>query len=156
MVKEINKKEKKIYISGAIEISREKIESAIDSYRRKNYGQVLSSLYYAYFHIIKALLYEKGFDPRSHEGVYAMLNLHFIKSGILDKKFSRLFERLHKNREIADYNPIAPKFDKKDADDFINEFSESVPEILKLIKNFKSQIDKVQKLLQELKICSKF
>lgn len=151
MVKEISSTEKKSYISGAIDLSREKIESAIDAYNRRNYGQVLSALYYAYFHIIKALLYDKGFDPKSHEGVYTMLNLHFIKPGVFDKKFSRLFEKLHKNREIVDYNPIAPKFDKNDADVFITDFVESTPEILRTLHNFKSQRDKIIKLIKELK-----
>ncbi len=151
MVKEISRTEKKSYISGAIDISREKTEAAIDAYKRKNYGQVLSSMYYAYFHIIKALLYKKGFDPKSHEGVYTMLNLHFIKPRMFDKKFSRLFERLHKNREIADYNSIAPKFDKKDADTFINEFAELTPEIISALQNFKAQTDKIMKQIKELK-----
>ena len=150
MVKEIISKEKKVYISGAIDLSREKIESAIDAYNRGNYGQVLSALYYAYFHTVKALLYKKGFDPKSHEGVYTMLNLHFIKPGVFDKKFSRLFEKLHKNREIVDYNPIAPKFDKKEADLFINDFAELAPDILRTLHNFKSQTDKNIKLIKEL------
>ncbi|MGB9715228.1 MAG: HEPN domain-containing protein [Thermodesulfovibrionales bacterium] len=150
MVEKI-KTEKEIYIKGALEISREKIEAVIDAYKRGNYGQVLSSMYYAYFHIIKALLYKKGFDPKSHEGVYTMMNLHFIKSGILNKKFSRFFERLHKNREIADYNPVAPKFDKKDADMFINEFAELTPEILRLLNNFRTQRNKIMENIKLLK-----
>lgn len=41
-----------------IDTARKKIKSTIDAYKRKNYGQLLSSLYYAYFHIIKASLYK--------------------------------------------------------------------------------------------------
>jgi len=78
MVKEVEKEERRDYITGALSLSKEKIEGGIDAYRRGNYGQVLSSLYYGYFHLVKALLYQKGFDPKSHEGVYSMLNLHFI------------------------------------------------------------------------------
>jgi hypothetical protein len=151
MVKEINRAEIKSYVRGAIDISREKIESAIDAYKRMNYGQVLSSLYYAYFHIIKALLYTKGFDPKTHEGVYSMLNLHFIRYNVLEKKFSRLFEKLHKSREVADYDPIAPKFDKKDADTFANEFTELTLELLKILKNFKTEKDIITRGIKELK-----
>jgi hypothetical protein len=70
---------------------------------------------------------------------------------VFDKKFSRFFERLHKNREIADYNPVAPKFDKKDADTFINEFSELIPEIFSQLNNFKTQRDKIIKCIREFK-----
>lgn len=150
MVKEIGSAEKKSYISGALDLSREKMEAAVDAYERGNYGQVLSSLYYAYFHLIKALLYDKGFDPKSHEGVYTMLNLHFIKPGALDKSFSRLFEKLHKNREIVDYDPIAPKFDRNDADQFIKDFAELTPEILKSLHNFKTLRERVVRLIKEL------
>jgi uncharacterized protein (UPF0332 family) len=150
MVKEINQKERKGYITGAIDLAREKLESALDAYKRGNYGQVISSLYYSYFHIIKAILYKKGFDPASHEGVYALLNLHFVKLGVLDKRYSRLFERLHKNREIADYNPVAPKFDKKDANTFISELSALLPEMIGIIKNYKEYTTKLTKSLNEL------
>jgi hypothetical protein len=151
MVKEIKRKEIKSYVRGAIDISREKIESAADAYKRQNYGQVLSSLYYAYFHLIKALLYTKGFDPKTHEGVYSMLNLHFIRYNVIDKKFSRFFEKLHKSREIADYNPIAPKFDKRDANTFATEFTELTLELLNIFANFKKEKDIITRSIKELK-----
>ena len=152
MVKEIEKGERKGYITGALDLSKEKIEGAVDAYRRGNYGQVISSLYYGYFHLIKALLYHKGFEPKSHEGVYAMLNLHFIKSMTLDKKYSRLFEHLHKAREIADYNPLAPKYDKRDADEYIQTFSEVVPGIMKIIRNYDKYSAPLLRIAEELKL----
>lgn len=151
MVKEIGKEERDGYITGALNLSREKIEGAIDAYRRGNYGQVLSSLYYAYFHLIKALFYQKGFDPKNHEGVYSMLNLHFIKPGTLDKKYSRLFEHLHKAREIADYNPLAPKYDKEDAAGYIRTFCDVVPGIIELMRNYENYSRPVSISLEELK-----
>jgi len=39
MVKEIEKEERKGYITGALNLSREKIEGAIDAYKRGNYGR---------------------------------------------------------------------------------------------------------------------
>lgn len=151
MVKEIEKGERKGYITGALNLSGEKIEGAIDAYKRGNYGQVISSLYYGYFHLIKALLYQKGFDPKSHEGVYALLNLHFIKIGTMDKRYSRLFEHLHKAREVADYNPLAPKYDRKDADGYIKTLFDLIPEILKMIKNYDKYSIKVSRSVEELK-----
>ncbi len=74
-----------------------------------------------------------------------------IRPNTLDKKYSRLFERLHKNREIADYNAIAPKFDREDANTFMNEFAELTPEILKFLHNFKTQTDNIIRLTKELK-----
>lgn len=152
MVKEIEKEGRKGYITGALTLSKEKIEGAIDAYKRENYGQVLSSLYYGYFHLIKALLYQKGYDPKSHEGVYALLNLHFIKLGTFDKKYSRLFEQLHKAREIADYNPLAPKYDKRDADEYIHKLSEINPGIIEIIGNLNKFSSAVTKSIEELNL----
>lgn len=151
MVKEIEKGERKGYITGALNLSREKTEGAIDAYKRGNYGQVISSLYYSYFHLVKALLYQKGFDPKSHEGVYALLNLHFIKAGTLGKQYSRLFEHLHKAREVADYNPLAPKYDKKDADGYIKTLSDLIPGIIKIIKNYDKDSIQVSRSVEELR-----
>ena len=154
MVKEVEKEERRDYITGALSLSKEKIEGGIDAYRRGNYGQVLSSLYYGYFHLVKALLYQKGFDPKSHEGVYPMLNLHFIKPGTLDKKFSRLFEQLHKAREIADYNPLAPKYDRGDVSGYIRTFSEVVPGVIGLMRNYEKYSTPVSRSVEELKLLS--
>ena len=150
MVKDIKKEEIKGYITGALTLSTEKIEGAIDAYKRENYGQVLSTLYYGYFNLIKALLYQKGFDPKSHEGVYSLLNLHFIKHGTFDKKYSRLFEQLHKAREVADYNPLAPKYDNRDADEYIQKLFEIIPGIIKTIGNYSKYFAGVTKSIEEL------
>ncbi|MBI4715536.1 MAG: HEPN domain-containing protein, partial [Nitrospirae bacterium] len=96
-----------------------------------------------------------GFDPKSHEGVYALLNLHFVKTGTLDKKYSRLFEHLHKAREIADYNPLAPKYDREDADGYLRAIQEGVPEIVKMIGNFRKVSGRIIKSVEELEILSR-
>ena len=49
MVKEVNQKERKSYITGSVDLSREKMEGAIDSYKRGNYGLAISSLYLSGF-----------------------------------------------------------------------------------------------------------
>ncbi|MFZ6017340.1 MAG: hypothetical protein ACOYU0_07050 [Nitrospirota bacterium] len=103
MANEINHEERKGYITGAVDLAREKAEGAIDAYKR----------------------------------------------------YSRLFERLHKNREIADYNPLAPKFDKKDADNFVVELSDLMPEIIGIIKNYKEYTIKLTKSIIELKHLTK-
>lgn len=70
MVKEIGNDERDGYITGALNISTEKIEGTIDAFRRGNYGQVLSSLYYAYFHLLP-LSMTKWMPPDTYR--------HFLK-----------------------------------------------------------------------------
>ncbi len=59
--------------------------------------------YYAAFHAASALLASRGIFPNSHDGVIAMLSLHFVKAGALPKEAGRDLQRLQDQRLIADY-----------------------------------------------------
>ena len=59
--------------------------------------------YYAAFHAASALLASRGIFPGSHDGVIAMLALHFVKAGALPKGAGRDLQRLQDQRLIADY-----------------------------------------------------
>lgn len=65
----------------------------------------LSRAYYCFFHHVKALLYSLGLEPKTHEGTVHLFNLHFVKKGIFTPDWSKLFSRLQKYRELADYDP---------------------------------------------------
>ncbi|HBU31555.1 HEPN domain-containing protein, partial [Dictyoglomus sp.] len=66
----------------------------------------ISRLYYYTLHMVRALLFTKGFEPKSHEGALRLLSLHFIKEGIFEPEIAHIFSRLMKYREEADYNPF--------------------------------------------------
>lgn len=74
------------------------------------------------------------------------------KGYIIGKKYSRLFEQLHKAREIADYNPLAPKYDRGDASGYIRIFSEVVPGIIEMIRNYDKYSMPVTRSVEELKL----
>jgi uncharacterized protein (UPF0332 family) len=59
--------------------------------------------YYAAFHAASALLASRGLFPHSHDGVVAMLSLHFVKASALPKGAGRDLQRLQDQRLIADY-----------------------------------------------------
>lgn len=63
----------------------------------------MTRAYYAAFHAARALLFGDGLEPRSHEGVQHLLNLHFIRAGRLETRWNRVLARLQKFREEADY-----------------------------------------------------
>jgi len=66
----------------------------------------VSRLYYAMFHVVRALVMSRGFDPRTHEGVETLFGLHFVRASVVDLRFGRLFAHLQKFREQADYGPV--------------------------------------------------
>jgi hypothetical protein len=65
----------------------------------------VSKLYYFLLYSIRALLFTKGLEPKSHEGALRLLGLHFVKEGLFISQDSHVFSKLMKFREEADYNP---------------------------------------------------
>ncbi len=69
----------------------------------KLFRPAMTRAYYCAFHAARALLFSDGLEPRSHEGVQHLLNLHFIRPGRLETHWNRVLARLQKFREEADY-----------------------------------------------------
>jgi hypothetical protein len=59
--------------------------------------------YYAAFHAASALLAAVGVYPGTHDGVIAMLSLHFVKPGALPGTTGKDLQHLYNQRLIADY-----------------------------------------------------
>ena len=60
-------------------------------------------MYYAVFHAVTALLIKNGLHAESHQGVSVLFSKHFIKEGLIDAEYGRLFARLENMREKSDY-----------------------------------------------------
>ncbi len=63
----------------------------------------MTRAYFATFHAVRALLYAKGYEPRTHTGLQHLFHLHFVRSGQYEPAAGRLLSRLQKYREEADY-----------------------------------------------------
>lgn len=59
--------------------------------------------YYAAFHAATALLLTEGLEANSHQALGRLFSLHFVKSGKLDTRYSRILSMAQKYREEADY-----------------------------------------------------
>lgn len=91
-----------------------------------SYRSVINRLYYAMFYAVLALLQEKEIGTSKHSGAISLFDREFIKTGLLDKNFSRVLHRAFELRQKGDYmeqteitkqdiDEIQPK-----AQDFIN------------------------------------
>lgn len=65
---------------------------------------VASRLYYAVFHAVNALLIHDRHQVNTHNGANAMFSLHYVKTGILDAEYGRLYNQLQTMRKESDYN----------------------------------------------------
>ena len=65
-----------------------------------------SRAYYSVFHAASALLLSRGLTFHSHTGVLRAINLHFVKTGELDRSFGREINWLAELRQVGDYGEI--------------------------------------------------
>ena len=63
----------------------------------------LTRVYYAAFHLTRALLFHSDIEPRTHDGVRRLFNLHWVAPGRAEPRWNALLARLQKYREEADY-----------------------------------------------------
>ena len=84
-----------------------KAEKSLASVRREFQAGSLSfamnRLYYAAFYAVSALLMEHDLSFKKHSGVRAALHRHFIKTGVLERKWGRLYDQLFEDRQEGDY-----------------------------------------------------
>jgi uncharacterized protein (UPF0332 family) len=59
--------------------------------------------YYAMFYVAEALLNEKGLRFRKHGGVHGAFAEHFVKTGLLDKRYHRWLLAAFGKRITGDY-----------------------------------------------------
>lgn len=65
-------------------------------------NDAVSRAYYAAFHHARALLLLEGLEPKSHRGLFALLERHF--AGRLSSEALSRFARLQTFRGLADYD----------------------------------------------------
>ncbi len=68
------------------------------------YNDAVSRAYYAAFHYARALLLLDGLEPKTHRGVFALLERHFEATGRLSRDALSRFARLQTFRGLADYD----------------------------------------------------
>jgi hypothetical protein len=80
---------------------------SLASARRENeagsYAFAVNRLYYAAFYGVCAALLERQQSFRKHSGVRAAFHREFIKTGVLDAKWGRLYDQLFEDRQEGDY-----------------------------------------------------
>lgn len=72
---------------------------------------VINRLYYAAFHAVQAVLYDRGFNPTSHGGVRSLFGSELIVAGAASRSDGRFLSQLAELRQQADYG-----YDELDVD----------------------------------------
>jgi len=76
------------------------------------YAAAISRSYYAVFYAMNALLIEKNISTKSHKQTAIEFRKQFIKTKILDMKYSNILDELFNVRMLCDYDAV-PEIDEE-------------------------------------------
>ena len=95
------------------ELSRHRLQQAEESLAEmdmlKNAGYIRGAInraYYAMFYAIQAMMVQKKAKVSKHSGTISFFDREFVKTGIIDKSFSKWLHRLFDLRQDADYGDM--------------------------------------------------
>ena len=71
-----------------------------------HYRGAINRAYYAMFYAIQVLIVQNKVKASKHSGAISYFDREFVKSGIIDYKFSKWLHRLFDLRQDADYGDM--------------------------------------------------
>lgn len=86
-----------------INTAKEKLESAKILFDNANYKDSVGRSYYAMFSAVRALLAVDGVDYSKHAGVISYFQKEYIKTGKIDKQYSKYLSQAFQIRNNTDY-----------------------------------------------------
>ena len=101
------------------------------------YSSVCNRCYYAVFYSASALLASKRLAFGKHSAVLAAFRQHFIKTGEIDVKWSRIYERILSHRQTSDYD-IHIAIEKEQAVSDLEDAREFIREVTLWLREKKS------------------
>lgn len=106
--------------------------------QNKFYNTVINRLYYACFHVTKALLMTQGLDAKTHSGVGIVLHKNFIKPGVLEMHHAAFFAKLMNERSESDYGDFLI-IDETEVEEFLEPGKDYFQHVSKLVENYIAQ-----------------
>lgn len=85
------------------EKAEESLRSAVREFEAGSFGFSVNRVYYAAFYAVCAALLERRQTFKKHAGVRAAFHREFIKTGLLDMRWGKLYDQLFEDRQEGDY-----------------------------------------------------
>ena len=86
--------------------AEESLNAAEGLFEDALYGFSASRAYYAMFYAVEALLLARGLSYPKHSAVLAAFGREFVKKGLIEPKWHRMFHEAFEVRQVGDYEPI--------------------------------------------------
>lgn len=124
---------KKERIEAELERAKEALTAAQNLLEDELFSDSISRSYYAIFHAARAVLLTKEIEPETHSGAISMFGLHFVKPGLIEEKYGKIFNEAKDVRELGDYI-VTKKFTKEEANKRVTQAIEFLNRIEKYLK----------------------
>jgi uncharacterized protein (UPF0332 family) len=105
-------------LQNAMEKAEDFLITAKDNLMYDHLLGAVNRCYYAYFWIVRGLLFEKDVFVKSHSGVKLKFSELFIKTQIIPDKYGYYLSKLMTKRQNADYD-LGSDFTKEDVEEMI-------------------------------------
>jgi uncharacterized protein (UPF0332 family) len=128
--------ETRVLIEVRLERGREDLETAKELLNLGRYRAAVNRSYYAILAVTNALLLTQKIERSKHAGIEAAFIQYYIKTGILEKEYGRIFDYIRKKREESDYS-AKTTIDKDTAEGIV---SDAQKFLARLIEYLRSQI----------------
>ncbi|OGO41506.1 MAG: hypothetical protein A2Z04_00530 [Chloroflexi bacterium RBG_16_57_9] len=86
-----------------LERAREELETAQENIAHGHFRAAVSRAYYAVFYMASAAPFSQSVQRAKHSGVESAVSQFLVKPGHIEPEFSRLYQRVRRQREEADY-----------------------------------------------------
>ncbi|MDP3861549.1 MAG: HEPN domain-containing protein, partial [Phaeovulum sp.] len=96
--------ERSIIIQYRIKQAEQALDDAEFLLINKRLSLAANRIYYSLFYSISAVALKNNFSTAKHKQLIGWFNRHFINTGIVDKKYSKLVYSAFENREKGDYD----------------------------------------------------
>ena len=103
----LSEDEKKVIIEYRLDKAKDTLLDASVSIQNNRWNNAANRLYYACFYAAMALLINDGYEARTHNGVKALLGLHYVKDGIINEELSQAYRKMFNLRQTGDYDDLA-------------------------------------------------
>ena len=125
------KRSKADLINYRIQRAFESLDEAKILAQKNHWNTVANRLYYSCFYIVNALFSKHDLITKTHSGIKSEFHKSFIKTGVFDKSFGKLYSELFDKRQEGDYQDFY-SFEKDEIEPIIN----STEQFVSIIENY--------------------
>lgn len=120
------------YINYRLQRAEESYSDARILAEKERWNAVINRLYYACFYAVIALLLKNDIETQTHDGSRTHFGLKYIKTGLIEKRFGKIYTKLFDMRQKGDYGDLYD-YDKDTVSPLIDSTREFIDELKKLI-----------------------